>query len=954
MSRYGTEAMEAEPSGMGSGVEPHAHRHHTGDDESVYEADEATALLQNTDLPADIAPSKYFRRVVLGMCVLFLFIIEVSQYILTPAIEQIMEDVICRRYHPDHVFAVHDNRCKETDVQKTLAMVRSWSMSGSMLFPLFVQISFGVVADKYGRRLVLFLALFGIFLEQAWVTLVLLFPDTFSIWSLLYGSVFYLIGGGGPMVVAMVWTVIADVVPVAERTSVFYRVYAMNLIISVAVNPLAAWLLSVDAWLAMWIGNGILVVGLLSSALIPETLRLRQAADERRSGQDVSPPVEDESEMASRKFPGAKYLAHRAWFSVKNDVSHVWRFIFASKSVVLLLLAYGPFYLIKLAFVLDILQYMTRRFNWEWSTATYFNTISSLTAVFTLLVVLPVGSHVLVTRFHYNPIRRDLLLARISIIIFIIGSALTALAGVPWLFICAMVITNLGQGFSTLSRALLNAVVEPHTVATLNTTMSTMETLLGFIGSPVMGWLLSRGMELGGIYDFEYEEDDEEEAGDVDIENKYYNAKQLKLSDPQDAIAEFLGIPPLEPEKGEWGFKGLKQAIKLEFKLGKYDDAADHFAELLTYVKSAVTRNYSEKSINNMLDYIEKGADESAAVQSMEKFYSLTLQSFQSTNNERLWLKTNIKLAKLLLDRKEYSAVSKKLRELHRACQRSDGTDDPGKGTYSLEIYALEIQMLAETRNNKQLKTLYNRALKVKSAVPHPRIMGIIRECGGKMHMSEENWKEAQSDFFESFRNYDEAGSLQRIQVLKYLLLTTMLMKSNINPFDSQETKPYKTDPRISAMTELVDAYQRDDVHAYEKALRNNQDILADPFIAENIDEVTRNMRTKGVLKLIAPYTRMKLSWIANQLRISEPEVQDILSFLIIDGKIKGSVNQQAGILEIASDADTGRIQALDILTTSIHELFGADWKRQIGINDAFVMAHLSCMLALGGDATLR
>ena len=45
----------------------------------------------------------------------------------------------------------------------------------------------------------------------------------------------------------------------------------------------------------------------------------------------------------------------------------------------------------------------------------------------------------------------------------------------------------------------------------------------------------------------------------------------MKLSDPEDAIAEFLGIPAVEGEKGEWGFKGLKQAIKLEFKLGKYD-----------------------------------------------------------------------------------------------------------------------------------------------------------------------------------------------------------------------------------------------------------------------------------------------------------------------------------------------------------------------------------------------
>ncbi|OAA36647.1 PCI/PINT associated module [Metarhizium rileyi] len=436
-------------------------------------------------------------------------------------------------------------------------------------------------------------------------------------------------------------------------------------------------------------------------------------------------------------------------------------------------------------------------------------------------------------------------------------------------------------------------------------------------------------------YDFEYEEDEDEESGDVDIENKYYNAKQLKLTDPREAIAEFLGIPPLEEEQGEWGFKGLKQAIKLEFKLKKYDEAADHFAELLTYVKSAVTRNYSEKSINNMLDYIEKGADGKEAAKSMEKFYSLTLQSFQSTNNERLWLKTNIKLAKLLLDRKEYSSVSKKLRELHKACQRPDGTDDSSKGTYSLEIYALEIQMLAETKNNKQLKALYQRALKVKSAVPHPRIMGIIRECGGKMHMSEENWKEAQSDFFESFRNYDEAGSLQRIQVLKYLLLSTMLMKSNINPFDSQETKPYKSDPRISAMTELVDAYQRDDVHAYEKVLQGHQDILDDPFIAENIDEVTRNMRTKGILKLIAPYTRMKLGWIGKQLKISEPEVQDILGFLIIDGKIRGTVNQQDGILEITSDADMERIQAMSSLSASISELFSAVFKEGDGFRCA-------------------
>ncbi|KAI1645869.1 PCI-domain-containing protein [Daldinia loculata] len=439
-------------------------------------------------------------------------------------------------------------------------------------------------------------------------------------------------------------------------------------------------------------------------------------------------------------------------------------------------------------------------------------------------------------------------------------------------------------------------------------------------------------------YDFEYEDEDGvEDSGDVDIDNKYYNAKQIKDDDPEEALKEFLGIPELEAEKGDWGFKGLKQAIKLEFRLGRYDQAVEHYTELLTYVKSAVTRNYSETSITKMLDYIEKESENEGARKAVEQFYSLTLNCFQTTNNERLWLKTNIKLAKLLLDRKEYLAVTKKLRELQKVCQREDGTDDPSKGTYSLEIYALEIQMYAETRNNKQLKVLYQRALKVRSAVPHPKIMGIIRECGGKMHMSEENWKDAQSDFFESFRNYDEAGSLQRIQVLKYLLLTTMLMKSDINPFDSQETKPYRNDPRIAAMTELVDAYQRDDMETYVNVLQKNQDILADPFIAENIDEVTRNMRTKAIVKLIAPYTCMKLAWIARQLKISEAEVQDILGFLIVDGKVKGKIDQQTGVLEIESDDDAERVQAMDSWAAALAGLYTTMFKDGEGFRMADV-----------------
>ena len=109
----------------------------------------------------------------------------------------------------------------------------------------------------------------------------------------------------------------------------------------------------------------------------------------------------------------------------------------------------------------------------------------------------------------------------------------------------------------------------------------------------------------------------------------------------------------LEEAKGEWGFKALKQIMKLHFRLvrphaaynatptlyhapptlyhatptpcrtthsvsgllrcqGNYEAMVACYRQLLTYIKGAVTRNYSEKSINSILDYISTSSNVSA------------------------------------------------------------------------------------------------------------------------------------------------------------------------------------------------------------------------------------------------------------------------------------------------------------------------------------------------------
>lgn len=65
----------------------------------------------------------------------------------------------------------------------------------------------------------------------------------------------------------------------------------------------------------------------------------------------------------------------------------------------------------------------------------------------------------------------------------------------------------------------------------------------------------------------EYSEDSNSEP-DVDLENQYYNSKALKEDSPKEALISFQKVLDLENnEKGEWGFKALKQMIKINFKL---------------------------------------------------------------------------------------------------------------------------------------------------------------------------------------------------------------------------------------------------------------------------------------------------------------------------------------------------------------------------------------------------
>ncbi|CAM9725990.1 unnamed protein product, partial [Choristocarpus tenellus] len=80
----------------------------------------------------------------------------------------------------------------------------------------------------------------------------------------------------------------------------------------------------------------------------------------------------------------------------------------------------------------------------------------------------------------------------------------------------------------------------------------------------------------------------------------------------------------------------------------------------------------------------------------------------------------------------------------------------------------------------------------------------------------------------------------------------------------------------------------------FERILKTHHaSFMGDPFIRGHMDDLLRTMRTQVVLEAIAPYTRITLSHLAQELNdIPEEEVEDLLVSLIINGKVDGKVDQ--------------------------------------------------------------
>lgn len=391
----------------------------------------------------------------------------------------------------------------------------------------------------------------------------------------------------------------------------------------------------------------------------------------------------------------------------------------------------------------------------------------------------------------------------------------------------------------------------------------------------------------------------------------------------KEAIQSFEQVISLEQEElansgsnhkyGQWSYKSMKQLVKLHLRTGNASEMMRHYNRLLECIaEGGVKPNGVEKGINGMLERVSslyQGASRpktSGNTMDPQKLalavYDATLKVFHPSSgacpNERLWFKTNLKYGQLLYEMNETAKLQQVLRDL-KTTQTAESGAGSGSSTQSMEVYALQIQLHSRNKDNKKLRQVFNKAMAVRGGIPHPRTLALIQELGGKMHMEAKEYEAAGKTFFQAFKSYDEAGDPSRLRCLKYLVLASMLHASTINPFDSQEARPYRDDPEITAMTNLVQAFHNNEIQKFERILKQNTGrIMEDEFVREHVEDLLRTIRTQVLRNVIRPYTRISLQAIAKELNdIPVADVENLLVGLILDGTLEGQIDQVQGVL---------------------------------------------------------
>lgn len=186
-----------------------------------------------------------------------------------------------------------------------------------------------------------------------------------------------------------------------------------------------------------------------------------------------------------------------------------------------------------------------------------------------------------------------------------------------------------------------------------------------------------------------------------------------------------------------------------------------------------------------------------------------------------------------------------------------------------------------------------------------PKIQAALDLQSGILHAEENDFKTAYSYFYEAFEGYDSIDNPKAVTGLKYMLLCKIMLN---NPDDVQSILSGKlalryTDPSIDAMKTIASASHNRSLAEFQDALNKYENELKnDAIMQRHFSKLYDNLLEQNLCRIIEPFSRVEVQHITELISLPMDVVERKLSQMILDQKLKGILDQGAGLIVLFDD----------------------------------------------------
>ncbi|KAH9904382.1 MFS general substrate transporter [Xylariomycetidae sp. FL2044] len=417
-------------------------------------------------------------------------------------LNRVVERRLCREYYnandpsslnPDGT--IDEELCKVDGVQRDLAWIIGVMETLWICGDFAMTIPVGFIAEKYGRRTVLWLNLVPRIFMLLWAVVVGYFEDSLPLKAIIAGPALSILGGDC-VFTSIAFSLAASLTEdYVRRATYFGWMSAITYVVSFIGPSLAGGTMTFFLWLPFWIGIAFLILSIPVIYVLPDATAERTSTGDEQQRPLISSPTL-KAQNASSSLATPIFERFRTLYGIVK--SHPRNLLLLLISFLLTAIASSDTKLLA--------QYISKRYHWKFASAGYLLSGKAIVNFVLLTIIVP---GVLKSRRSADHLqsqslsdRANIRYARVCLAISVLGALAIALAETVWILFPSLLLYALGSALPVFTWGLLKSPsIAPRAESTSHNgethifSIATMfKTLGSLVGAPLMALLWSHGI----------------------------------------------------------------------------------------------------------------------------------------------------------------------------------------------------------------------------------------------------------------------------------------------------------------------------------------------------------------------------------------------------------------------------------------------------------------------------